>query len=204
MALIAIFSFIFGHYFGAALWLAVRWHLGFTGPFFYATSLSAAVVMLTFPMLDVASDKCVKRLRWVVVGAIFLDFTNTLLGQPGSFWTRPETCQEANSFVHAILSRGWPAFFLLALVYASGMCLLVSAVPRKTGLVVGLALIFIHFEAASTWFFFRWRLGMEAPVFFGVLLSVMIVSMAFSRSRKWTGTLNGQAETASAVCHTLC
>ncbi len=204
MALIAIFSVLFGHYFGTSLWLEVRWDSGLTGAFLYGVSLSAAVVVSVFPTLEVSSDTIVKRLRWVMVGVIFLDFANTLLGQPSSFWTRPETCQESDPFVHAILSRGWPAFCLLALVYTASVFRLVAVVSGKTGLIVGLALVLIHFLTASSWFFYRWRLGMEAPAVYGAVLSVIIVSMAFPRSLKRTGKPVCEAKSACAIGSAFC
>jgi hypothetical protein len=49
LALVVIFAFIFGHYYGASTWLAHRWHLGTQGTVIYGIILAASVVRLAFP-----------------------------------------------------------------------------------------------------------------------------------------------------------
>src|SRR5450755_167441 len=44
--------------------------------------------MHSFKLSD---DPTVKRLRWVMVGAILFSLINTLAGQPASFWHQPAT-----------------------------------------------------------------------------------------------------------------
>ncbi len=48
-ALVAIFSFIFGHHFEACNWLATRWHLGFVGVGLSGLLLSAAIAWAVSP-----------------------------------------------------------------------------------------------------------------------------------------------------------
>jgi hypothetical protein len=72
-ALIACLSAIFGHYFGACNWLAVRWHLGFVGIGGYGMLLSAAIVWTFSPMLHQTGRQVIKRLRWVMLVAMLLD-----------------------------------------------------------------------------------------------------------------------------------
>jgi len=60
---------------------------------------------------------------------------------------------------------------------------LVSKLPRMTALVCAFAFILGHFNGVSCWFFYEWRMGMEAPVIYGTILGVVIVLLAFSRSR---------------------
>jgi hypothetical protein len=40
----------------------------------------------------------------------------------------------------------------------------------------------VNFVGASCWFFYEWRMGMETPVISGIIMSVIIVSLAFPRS----------------------
>jgi hypothetical protein len=61
-ALIALFSFILGHYFGASNWLAVRWHFGVAGPSIYGIVLGAIVAFAAFPASE-NIDPAIKRLR---------------------------------------------------------------------------------------------------------------------------------------------
>jgi hypothetical protein len=119
-----------------------------------------------------------------MLGAMILDFASTLLGQPGSFWRHPETMHEANQLVRLFLGHGWMGYFLFDLIDSSGAFLLVSILPRMIALVCFFAFMFGSFLGASNWFFYEWRMGMETPVIYGVLVSVIIVLLAFSRSRE--------------------
>jgi hypothetical protein len=182
-ALIAAFSVVFGHYFGASNWLAVRWGLGTQSIVLYGILLSASLAFAAFQDVD-KTGPIVRRLRWAMVGAIVLDFALTLLGQPASYWIRPETVNESNQLFRIFMAQGWTGTVLFNLIYISGAFLLVSILPRMTALICIFAFLFGHFNGASTWLFYRWRLGMEAPVAYGILLSAIIVSMAFSRRER--------------------
>lgn len=176
-ALITMFSLVLGHYFGASNWLAVRWHLGVQGPALYGIVLSVIVVLS-----GLASDSAapgVKRLRWVMLGTILFDFALTLAGQPASYWQHPETMHEANSLSGLFLGYGWIAFVLYSLFYAWAAFLLASNLPKVIALLCALSFIFNCFIGASNWFFYQWRMGMEAPVIYGSILSAMIVLSAF-------------------------
>ena len=48
LALVSVFSFLLGHYFGASTWLTYYWHLGMSAAVFYGIILSTAVVFLAF------------------------------------------------------------------------------------------------------------------------------------------------------------
>ena len=56
-ALIIIFAFIFGHYYGASTWLAHRWQLGTTGTVIYGIILAAIIVRTAFPPPDKPDGK---------------------------------------------------------------------------------------------------------------------------------------------------
>src|ERR1022692_1264130 len=198
VAMIAIFSFILGHYFGASNWLAVRWHFGMAGAPIYGTVLGAVVAFAAFPEAE-NIDPAIKRLRWVMIVMIFSDFTVTLVGQPGSYWHHPKTMHEGNSVSRLFLGYGWWAFFLYDVVYAWGAFLLVSKLPRMTALVCAFAFILGHFNGVSCWLFYEWRMGMEAPVIYGTMLGVVIVLLAFSRSRTTNKTLIKSPKTVGAV-----
>jgi hypothetical protein len=194
-ALVAIFSFIFGHYYGGSNWLAVRWHTGVDGPMLYNAVLGATITLTAFPAPGVAAGaagagtdaagvavRAVKRLRWVMAGATLLDFINTLIGQPGSYWLHPETVHEANAASRFFLAHGWTAFAAYDLFYIGGLFLLVSVLLTTAALICIFAFTLGAFAGGSNWFFYEWRLGMQAPVIYGVVLSGMIVALAFSRA----------------------
>jgi hypothetical protein len=182
-ALMAVFAVLFGHFFGAANWLIVRWHLGMPSFALYGALLGAALAGAAFPEAG-AAVHTVKRLRWVMLAAIVLDFAVTLLGQPASYWLHPETVNEADQLFRIFMLRGWTSTLLFYLFYLAGAFLLVSVLSARPALICLFAFLFGHFYGASTWLFFRWRLGMEAPVAYGVLLSAIIVLTEFSQSEK--------------------
>ena len=125
------------------------------------------------------ADKAIKRLRWVMVGAMLFDKMNTLLGQPSSYWQHPTTADEGDAFFHFFLSRGLPVYLLFSLVYVVALFLLVSVLPRKLSLIVAFTFILCHFLGASTWLAYRWHLGIAGPIIYGIILSVLIVLSAF-------------------------
>jgi len=49
LALVSIFAFILGHYFGASTWLSYHWHFGVTGPIIYGIVLGVVFVRSAFP-----------------------------------------------------------------------------------------------------------------------------------------------------------
>jgi hypothetical protein len=128
-ALVAIFSFIFGHYYGGSNWLAARWHTGVQGPMIYNAVLGATIALTAFPAPGTAV-RAVKRLRWVMMGATLLDFINTLIGQPGSYWLHPETVHEANAASRFFLAHGWTAFAAYDLFYIGGLFLRCPFCPQ--------------------------------------------------------------------------
>jgi hypothetical protein len=182
-ALIAIFSFIFAHFYGGSNWLAVRWHTGVLGPNLYLFVPAVLVPLAAFPVAENAR-LAVKRLPWVAVAALLLDFTCTLIGQPHSYWQHPETVHEANALSRLFLLHGWFSFSLYDLAYCFVILWLASTLPRTAGLICTFAFIFGGYAGAANWFFYEWRMGIEAPILLGIALSVMIVLVAFPTDRR--------------------
>ncbi len=131
-----------------------------------------------------ANDKIVKRLCWVMVGVIFFDDTNTLLGQPASFWQHPETADEFNRLTHFFMSRGWMWYCAEQLVYIAGMFLLARVLPGKAALIVLLALILGHFDGGSSWLAHRWHFGTQGMVIYAIILAAIMVWAAFPSTEK--------------------
>jgi hypothetical protein len=187
-ALVTAFSFILGHFFGGSNWLAVRWHFGVEGPTVYGIVLSTILVLSVFPATE-TSDRITKRLRWVMIGAMLLDFAVTLAGQPSGFWSHPETMRESNQLVRLFLGRGWQAYFLFDLVVISGTFLLASILPRTIALICVFSATLGGFIGSSNWSFYDWRMGMETPVGYGIVLSIAIVALAFTAREEETERL---------------
>jgi hypothetical protein len=198
-ALIAVFSFIFGHYFGACNWLAVRWHLGFTGVTYYSLALSAAVAFSLSELRGHLGDQMIRRLRWVIVVVFLVDFVLTSLGQPSSYWHHPETVHEGNAMLRWFMLRGWVAYVLMDLIYCLGVFLLATFLPRFSALMVIFGFTFGYFDGASNWLYYQWRLGMEAPVIYGMVLSAIIVFLSFCRNKKLNQTPDTALEPTAAA-----
>ncbi|MGD0632094.1 MAG: hypothetical protein ABR987_22410 [Terracidiphilus sp.] len=174
-ALVTAFSFILGHYFGGSNWIAVRWHLGVAGPTVYGILLSAIMALFAFSEAEV-TDAIVSRLRWVMLATMLLDYTITLAGQPGSFWHHPETMRESNQLARLFLGHGWPGYLLYAVLLVLGTFLLLRVFPRTIALICVFATTLGGFLGSSNWLFFDWRMGMQTPVIYGIVLSLVIVA----------------------------
>ena len=184
-ALITIFSFIFGHYFVGSNWLAVRWHLGIQGSALYAFVLVPAIVLSAFPTSSTNTNQIINGLRWVVIGTILLDVSCTLIGQPTGYWNHPELVHEANPVSHFLLLHGCYAYlFAMGLVYCSVIFWLVSILPGNWALMCSFYFILVSFIGASNWLFYEWRMGMESPAIYGIILSLFIVWLSLSGTLK--------------------
>jgi hypothetical protein len=184
VALITIFSFIFGYFFETTNWLVVRWHLGFFGTLFYGIALSYIIVSWAFSVLNKNNDEANKRLRWLMAVVILYDPINTLIGQPASYWIHPETVNEGNLFLRNLMIQGWYVYFIVDLIYCYFMFWLVSILPKKLALFFILLNIFTHFVGSSCVFFYQWRMGMQSPVIFGIIISIIIIIFIFPKSSK--------------------
>jgi hypothetical protein len=132
--------------------------------------------------LKLTTNITVKRLRWLMVGVFLFDKFNTLVGQPGSYWRHPETADEVNRSWHYALVRGVP-FYLLASVAAIAILLLiVSVIPRKIALIVIFLVILSKYVGACSWLTYHWQFGMWGPGLYGIILSVILVLLAFPKS----------------------
>ena len=197
-ALIAIFAVIFAHGYSATNWLVVRFHFG-GGPG-VATCGTLLGVLLSFAILPTwdRSREVVKVWRWLMVAALFVDFTNTLLGQPASYWQDPATMHESNALTRMFLGRGWIYYLGLDLILAAGQFALITILPLPVAFVCVFAFIFGSFVGASNWFFYEWRLGWSAPIAYGTILSTLIVLLAF-RKRNDNGPNQALMPTPASV-----
>jgi hypothetical protein len=182
-ALIAIFSFILSHFYGGSNWLAVRWHFGVLGLTLYGLVLAIFVTLAAFPVSKNAGF-AVRRIRWVAVGTLLLDFTNTLIGQPHTYWQHPQTVHEANTLSRMFLLRGWFAFAVYDVAYCYVIVWLASALPETPALICVFAFMFGGYAGATNWFFYEWRMGIEAPILLGIALSVVIVLAVFPTTQR--------------------
>jgi hypothetical protein len=199
-ALITMFSFIFANQFNASNWLAVRWHAGFNGVALYALLVSTAIAWAVSPIPRQTADQMIRRLRWVMIGAMLVDPIVTLIGEPGSYWLNPQTVHEGNGFWRWFMMRGWSDYVLMDLLYCLGAFWLASSLPRFFAVLSIFAFTFGHFIGASNWFFYDWRLGIGTPVLYGIVLSGIIVWTALSTGDRECENLASAPDQECAGC----
>lgn len=182
IALVAFFSVIFAHGYGASMWLAMRFHFG--GGYSIATCGTFLGVLLSFAILPTRrrSRETVDAWRWLMVAVLFGDFAMTLLGQPTSYWKNPDTMLESNSLTRIFLGRGWMYYLGLDVILAAGQFALITILPLPIAFVCVFTFIFGNFIGASNWFFFEWGSGWIAPVGYGLILSTLIVLLGLRES----------------------
>lgn len=184
IALIAIFSFILAYYFGATNWLANRWHLGVAASSIYGLVLSILIVFFAFSNKQSVDDRIIKYLFMLMIAVMLCDVSNTLIGQPASYWSHPESVHEANMISRYFLSKGWYAYILLFLIYFIGIYFLITILPRSWSLICIFYFILVDYIGGSNWFFYEWRMGMQTPVIFSMVISIFLVVLAFPKSTK--------------------
>jgi hypothetical protein len=202
-ALVTCLSFIFGHFYGACQWLAVRWHMGFNGVALYGLLLSAAIAWAVSPIPGPAGKQMIRRLRWVMFAVMLVDPLVTLIGQPASYWAHPETVFEGNPLWHSFMIRGWYDYILADLAYCLGAFWMASTLPRFYAVTALFAFTFGHFLGGSNWFFYVWRMGMEAPVIYGIMISSVMVFVASRRNEKSSSMVeqsSARVDAAKAAC----
>jgi hypothetical protein len=119
----------------------------------------------------------ISRIGWLVPTVILCDAATTLAGQPPTYWSRPHTAMEGNPFFAWFLTQGWMPFAALTVVYAAASFLLVTKTPARIGFLAFFAFVFGHFFGISSWMFLIFGWGISAPILFGVVLSLVIVTL---------------------------
>lgn len=125
------------------------------------------------------TDTIVKRLRWVMLCVILLNFFTAYLGQPGSYWQRPETADEGNRLFLFFMLRGPLVYLCFQLVYLA-VAFLIASMPCRRGALIGIfSYILGHYYGASSWMSNHWHLGASSFILYGIFLAVVIVQLAF-------------------------
>jgi hypothetical protein len=202
-ALITSLSIIFGHYYATGNWLAVGWHMGFNGVAMYGILVSAAIAWTVSPIPANPGDSIIGRLRWVMLGVMLMDPLLTLIGEPGSYWAHPKTVHEGNAFWRGVMMQGWWVYVLMDLAYCWVAFWLASNLPRFYAVMVLFAFTFGHFIGVSNWFFYEWRMGMQVPVIYGIVLSSVIVFLSFRRGKK-SNLIAGESSLVTAAGRPVC
>jgi hypothetical protein len=121
------------------------------------------------------TDPALKRLRWVMVGALIGDITITLVGQPAIYWLQPAAVRESNHLVAPVLSRGILTTVLMMLVGVAGLLYTVSCLPRKFALMLILAVTFSCYFGISSWLVYDFHLGSIAEMLGAAFFAIILV-----------------------------
>ena len=83
----------------------------------YGIVISTFIAFNFFHEINPDTDKIIKRLRWIMIITMVLDFINTLISQPHSYWLHPNTVHEGNAISYFFLSKSRYYFAAYDLVY---------------------------------------------------------------------------------------
>ena len=118
-----------------------------------------------------------KPLLWLLLGVIAFDFGITLLGQPTTYWSDPQTAREANPLFAWFMVRGLGVYLGFVLAYLIGVAALVRSLPRAIGTIVGLVFLLAHYFAGCTWLSLRFDLGMLGPIAYAAVIATALVTI---------------------------
>jgi hypothetical protein len=182
VALVLLFTVTLAHVYAGTNWLAIHWQAGMLASSVYGLGLGAPMARVIAAVAP-AGQELNRRIRWIAAATLLVDMSLTLLGQPNSYWSHPDTAYEGNVVSRYFLVHGWAAFGAYDVVYALGLLFTISALPRLAGLTVAFYFIVVNFDGASNWLFFVWRQGMPAVIGYASLVSVALVVCAVGLQR---------------------
>ncbi len=182
VALVLLFTVTLVHVYAGTNWLAIHWQAGMLASSVYGLGVGIPLARV-IAALAPAGQALNRRIRWIAAATLLGDMSLTLLGQPNTYWSHPGTAYEGNVVSRYFLVHGWAAFAAYDVVYAVGLLLMISALPRLAGLTVAFYFVVVHFDGASNWLFFVWRQGMPAVIGYASLVSAALVLCAVERQR---------------------
>jgi hypothetical protein len=175
LALVAELAVILGLCYSQSNWVVVRWHTGTAGADFYIAGVALVLTMAVLPAIHDREGEGLRRLRWVMALATTVDGAFTLIGQPASYWRETLTVHEANPLAKFFLETGWWAYATYIVVLIAVPWVLSVRVSRGTGWVIVMGMTLGGLLGGSNWLFYEWRLGMQAPILYCLVLSLMVV-----------------------------
>lgn len=175
LAMVAEFTVILGLSYCGSNWIIVRWHTGTGGGALYVAGVAIVLVAAVFPSVEDKEPIALRRLCWVMGLTIAIDGVFTLIGQPASYWQNPARVHESNPMSKFFLEIGWWAFGAYILAQIAVPRLLALRVAPVTGRALALGMALGGFCGGSNWLFYEWRWGLQGPVLYAMLLSIVIV-----------------------------
>jgi len=186
LAMVGMFTVILGLCYSGSNWVANNWIAGTGGAMLYVAAASFVMSAAVVPSIDVKDRNSLRRLCGVMAFATVVDAVLTLIGQPASYWRNPLSVYEANPISKYSLEHGWWAYAAYILIWIAVPWMIAIRASRLTGWAIAFAFALGGLFGGSNWLFYVWRLGLQAPVIYGMLLSFLIVRFALKRDHKAT------------------
>jgi hypothetical protein len=180
-------------------WIVVRWHTGTAGAVFYIAGVSILLTNAVLPAINGKDreGKGLSWLCWLMAVTTTVDGIFTLLGQPASYWRNPLMAHEANPLAKFFLETAWWAYAAYIVALIAIPWLLSMRVSRGTGWMMILGMTLGGLFGGSNWLFYEWRLGLQLPVLYGTILSLLTVRRLL---RSGVATKPLQRSTAASEC----
>lgn len=175
LAMVTELAVILGLSYSESNWVVVRWHTGTAGAEFYIAGVALVLTLAVLPVVHDREGEGLRRLCWLMTLTTTVDGAFTLNGQPASYWRDTLTVHEANPLAKFFLETGWWAYAAYIVALIAVPWFLSMRVPRGTGWVIVLGTTLGGLFGGSNWLFYEWRLGLQAPILYSLVLSLMIV-----------------------------
>jgi hypothetical protein len=175
LAMVTELAVILGLSYSESNWVVVRWHTGTAGAEFYIAGVALVLTLAVLPVVHDREGEGLRLLCWLMTLTTTVDGAFTLNGQPASYWRDTLTVHEANPLAKFFLETGWWAYAAYIVALIAVPWFLSMRVPRGTGWVIVLGMTLGGLFGGSNWLFYEWRLGLQAPILYSLVLSLMIV-----------------------------
>lgn len=183
LAIVLEFTVILGLCYTGSNWIVVRWHTGTGGAVFYIVGVAIVLTRAVLPAIGDRDGETLRWLCWLMALTTTIDGAFTLVGQPASYWRNQMMVHEANPLAKFFLEKGWWAYAAYIMVLIAVPWLLARRVSRDTGWVIVLGTTLGGLFGGSNWLFYEWRLGLQAPLIYGMFLSLLIVGPLWKRNQ---------------------
>jgi hypothetical protein len=194
LALIAELTIILGLCYSGSNWIVNHWNTGTGGAMLYVAAVAILLANVVVPIVAQPNRTDLSRLCWLMASTTAIDGILTLIGQPTSYWHNTLTVHEGNPMSKYLLEQGWWAYGAYNLVEIAVPWLIAQRASRQIGWTIAFGFTLGGLFGGSNWLFYEDRLGLQAPVIYGTLLSILIVQFVLNRDQRATSQIQSPNE----------